>query len=86
MKITVNGNRHDLGKSLDRTSCKVGREKVAELSGFDLNKVESITFKHKNGVSGELVPEQKIIAYENTSFTVIGQKLSDSAPQNQDVQ
>lgn len=82
MKITVNGNKHQLGKTLERTSCKIGCEKVAELAGIDLAKVESITFKHKNGVSGGLVAGQKTIAYENSSFTVVGPKQADAAPQN----
>jgi hypothetical protein len=84
MKITVNGSKHELGKSLDRTSCKLGREKIAEMAGIDPTKVESITFKHKNGESGELVSGQKIIAFENSSFTAIGPKPADAAPQNQD--
>ncbi|SNX59732.1 hypothetical protein SAMN06296273_1168 [Nitrosomonas ureae] len=84
MKITVNGNKHELGKALDRRSYKLGREKVAELAGIDPTKVESITFKHKNGESGELVSGQKTIAFENSSFTAIGPKPADAAPQNQD--
>jgi len=84
MKITVNGNKRELGKSLNRTSCKLGREKIAELAGIEPTKVESITFKHKNGESGELASGQKIIAFENSSFTAIGSKPADAAPQNQD--
>lgn len=82
MKITVNGKKHELGKSLGRESCKVGIEKLAELSGTDLRKVELVSFKHKSGVTGMMASGQKVIASEGSVFTVTAKEASDATQEN----
>ncbi len=77
MKITVNGKKHELGKSLGRETCKIGPEKLSMLAGIDLNKVQMISFKHKCGSTGFLV-DSKTVAHEGSVFTLTTQESDKS--------
>lgn len=68
MEITVNSKKIKLGSN--RETVKIGFEKACELAGVDFFKVISITFKHKKGEAGEILPGAKIIAFKGTAIKV----------------
>lgn len=71
MKITVNGKKHNLGERLGSTSCKIGFEKVCEIAGISANLVDKVTYKHKDGTSGDLIAGVKCVAVDGSSFSVL---------------
>lgn len=70
MKITVNGKRHNLGVRLGLMSCKIGFEKACELAGIPSGMVGKVSYKRKDGASGDLIPGIKCVATDGTSFDV----------------
>lgn len=66
MKITVNNKKHDLGKSLDLTSCSLSFEKICEFAGL----VGDVTYKDRRAGEGILKSGERVTVIDGAVFKV----------------
>lgn len=66
MKITVNNKKHEIGKSIDLTSCSLSFEKICEFAGF----VGEVTYKDQRTGEGMLKSGERITVIDGATFKV----------------